>query len=204
MFLSLDGIDGTGKSTQLGLLADWLRGQGREVVICIDPGGTPAGQVIRSTLLSGDHDLAPACEALLFLASRAQLVAEVIQPALAAGRVVISDRYLLATVCYQGHGGGLSPGLLWDAGRLSTGGVMPGLTLVLDLPVEQARLRRSSRDGGDRIERRPPEYHERVRQGFLLEARRDPERIRVVDASGSVQEVHQRLRKEVERWPGAA
>ncbi len=201
MFLSLDGIDGTGKSTQLGLLADWLRGQGHDVVTCVDPGGTPFGQEQRAILLAGKYDLAPACEALLFMASRAQLVAEVICPALDAKKTVLSDRYLLATVCYQGHAGGLEPALLWEAGRLSTGGVMPDLTAVLDLPIERAKARRGR--AADRIERRGDDYHERVRQGFLLEARRAPERIRVVDASGGVDEVQGLIRREVEAWRGA-
>lgn len=201
MFLSLDGIDGTGKSTQCQLLADWLRHRGHNVVSCIDPGGTPLGQELRSLLLSGRHELAPACEALLFMASRAQLVASVIRPALDAGRVVLSDRYLLATVVYQGHAGKVDPAMLWEVGNLATGGLMPDLTLVLDLPLEAARVRRGR--PADKIEGRPDEYQERVRAGFLLEAQRLPESIRVIDSSGTVEEVQTRLRQEVERWVGA-
>src|SRR5215831_17025192 len=106
-FLSLDGIDGTGKSTQCRLLADWLRGRGCDVVQCADPGGTAIGDALRDILLHHRGELAPACEAFLFMASRAQLVAEVIRPALDAGRVVVCDRFLLANVVYQGYGGGL-------------------------------------------------------------------------------------------------
>jgi len=197
MFLSLDGIDGTGKSTQCRLLADWLRGQGHDVVTCIDPGGTALGQHLRAILQGGGHDPAPACEALLFMASRAQLVAEVIRPALDAGKTVLSDRYLLATVVYQGHAGGLETALLWEAGRLSTGGIMPDLTLVLDLPVAEAKARRGR--AADRIERRPDDYHERVRQGFLAEARLAPDRVHVIDASGDVDEVQALIRREVGR-----
>jgi dTMP kinase len=202
MFLSLDGIDGTGKSTQCALLAEWLRQTGREVVTCIDPGGTPLGQELRSLILSGKHELAPACEALLFMASRAQLVAEVIRPALDAGKVVLSDRFLLATVVYQGHAGRLDPGMLWEVGKLSSGGLLPDLTVLLDLPIEKAKERRGR--PADNIERRPDEYHRRVREGFLLEARRSPERIRVVDASGPVEEVQARIRQEVGLWDGTA
>src|SRR4051812_18910546 len=116
LFLSLDGIDGTGKSTQCRLLADWLRGRGRAVVACVDPGGTPLGQEVRQILLSGRYHPTPACEALLFMASRAQLVDEVIRPALERGEVVVSDRFLLANVVYQGHAGRLDVDLLWQVG----------------------------------------------------------------------------------------
>lgn len=202
MFLSLDGIDGTGKSTQCRLLADWLRQRGHEVVTCIDPGGTPLGQELRSLLLSGRHDIAPECEALLFMASRAQLVASVIRPALEAGQLVLSDRFLLATVVYQGHAGRVSPELLWQVGQLATGGLLPDLTIVLDLPLEIARQRRDR--PLDRIEARVEDYHLRVRQGFLSEAQRCPERIRVISAAGTIEDVHAQVRQEVERWLGTA
>jgi dTMP kinase len=197
LFLSLDGLDGTGKSTQCGLLADWLRRQGREVVACVDPGGTPLGQELRHIVLSPGRHLAPACEALLFMASRAQLVAEVIRPALAAGSVVVCDRFLLANVVYQGHAGSLDVDLLWQVGRLSTGGLEPDHTFVLDLPLAEALARR--RRPADRMESRPIEYHQRVREGFLAEARRRPERISVIDAQPGVDEVQAALRREVGR-----
>src|SRR5271154_6577087 len=113
LFLSLDGLDGTGKSTQCRLLIEWLGGEGREVVSCIDPGGTALGQELRQILLSKRRPLARECEALLFMASRAELVAEVIRPALELGKIVVSDRFLLANVVYQGHAGGLDVDLLW-------------------------------------------------------------------------------------------
>lgn len=194
-FLSLDGVDGTGKSTQCRLLADWLRGLGREVVSCVDPGSTPIGNAIRDILLHRPEALTLPGEAFLFMASRAQLVAEVIRPALEAGQVVVSDRFLLATVVYQGHAGGLDIDLLWRMGDLATGGLRPDLTVVLDVPREVARARRKS--APDRVERRPEEYHQRVRAGFLAEAARDPERVRVVDASDDVAAVHERICREV-------
>jgi dTMP kinase len=197
LFLSLDGLDGTGKSTQCRLLADWLRARGRTVTTCADPGGTAVGDVIRSLLLEHRGEMALACEALLFMASRAQLTAEVIQPALAGNNIVVADRYVLANVVYQGHAGGLDPEQLWTVGRLSTGGLEPDLTLVLDLPLDQA-LRRRGRPA-DRVESRAAEYHQRVREGFLTEARRRPERIRIVDASGSVESVHVQICQEVTR-----
>jgi dTMP kinase len=196
LFLVLDGIDGTGKSTQCRLLADWLRGLGRTVTTCADPGGTPLGAELRSLLLSHRHHPNATCEALLFMASRAQLVGEVIRPALEAGQVVVSDRFTLANVVYQGHAGGLDPEALWQVGRLATGGVEPDLTLVLDLPIEEALARRAR--PADRMESRPGEYHQRVRDGFLAEARRQPERIRVIDARPGVAIVQAAIRREVE------
>ena len=196
LFLSLDGIDGTGKSTQVRLLADWLRENGRDVVTCVEPGGTPVGQELRQIVLSKRHALTAECEALLFMASRAQLVAEIIRPALDEGRVVVSDRFLLSTVVYQGHAGRLDVEQLWQVGQLSTGGLEPDLTIVLDLPVERALQRREGRTA-DRIESRPIEYHRRVRQGFLTEAERRPERIRVVNAGGSIEAVQAEVRRLV-------
>jgi dTMP kinase len=196
-FLSLDGLDGAGKSTQCRLLADWLRGRGHDVTQCADPGGTALGDALRELLLHRRDELTPACEALLFMASRAQLVAEVIRPALAAGRAVVSDRFLLANVVYQGHAGGLDPEELWRTGALSTGGLEPDLTVVLDLPLDRAVARRQR--PADRVESRAREYQERVRAGFLAEARRRPERVRVVDAGQTVEAVHQQIREEVER-----
>jgi len=192
LFISLDGLDGTGKSTQCRLLADWLRKQGQEVVECADPGGTPVGDAIRDLLLGRRHDMSLPCEAFLFMASRAQLTAEVIRPALAAGRTVLADRYLLANVVYQGHAGGLDPDRLWEIGRLATGGLLPDLTFVLDLPVDVALSRRTG--PADRVESRDLAYHTRVREGFLAEAQRHPDIIQVVDAAQPVQKVHERIR----------
>jgi dTMP kinase len=195
--ISLDGLDGTGKSTQCRLLADWLRARGYAVTECADPGGTAVGAIIRDLLLDRRRQMTLACEAFLFMASRAQLVAEVIRPALEAGRAVVADRFLLANVVYQGHAGGLDPGQLWDIGRLSTGGLEPDLTLVLDLSPEAARARRAG--PADRVESRDAAYHARVRAGFLAEARRRPKRIRVVDAGRPVEVVHEAICKEVAR-----
>ncbi len=193
LFISLDGLDGTGKSTQCRLLANWLRQQGLEVVVCADPGGTAVGNAIREILLGRRHELALPCEALLFMASRAQLTAEVIRPALEAGRSVLADRYLLANVVYQGHAGGLDPDQLWEIGQLATGGLLPDLTIVLDLPVELALSRLSG--PGDRMESRDAAFHSRVREGFLAEARRHPDTIQVVDANQTIPELHEQIRQ---------
>jgi len=182
MFFSIDGGDGTGKSTQIELFCQWLRQQGQQVVACRDPGSTHLGEAVRDLLLHR-HDLAIArrSEMLLYMAARAQLVEELICPALQAGKTVVADRYLLANVVYQGYGGGLDVPTLWEVGRVATGGLEPGLTIVLDLPAEVAAAR-INRDP-DRMEMQGLEFHARVREGFLTEARRQPGRIVVVDAS---------------------
>src|SRR5438132_4555758 len=135
LFISLDGLDGTGKTTQCRLLAAWLRGRGHTVTECTDPGGTAVGNVIRELLLHHRQEMSLACEAFLFMASRAQLTAEIIQPALNAGHVVVADRYVLANVVYQGHAGGLDPGMVWQTIRIATGGLEPGLTSFLESNV---------------------------------------------------------------------
>jgi dTMP kinase len=195
IFISLDGLDGTGKTTQCRLLADALRQWGYPVMACADPGGTPLGEVLRELLLGRKWQLAMACEALLFLASRAQLVADVIRPALEAGHAVVADRFTLANVVYQGHAGGLDPQLIWEAGKLATGGLEPDLTIVLDLPVETAQLRRTR--APDRFESRDGGYQGRVRAGFLAEVERRPDRIQVVDAGQSIEVVQAAIQEMV-------
>ncbi len=199
MFLSLDGIDGTGKSTQLLLLADTLRGRGLSVTACVDPGGTDLGGKLREILLHGRQTtMSVRTECLLFMASRAELVNQVIAPALDRGEIVLSDRYLLANVVYQGHAGGLLPDDVWSLGQFATSGLRPDLTLVLDLPVDVAKSRRAGK--ADRLESRDDAYFERVRQGFLAEAARDPTRYHVVDATPNIELVHTTIATFVERY----
>jgi len=195
LFLSLDGVDGCGKSTQCRLLVDWLVGKGHRAVLCCDPGGTTLGTQLREILLHGRGELALPAEALLFMASRAQLVHEVIRPGLAAGQVVVSDRFTLANVVYQGHAGGLPVERLWQVGDLATGGLEPDHTFVLDLPIDLAATRRGRT--ADRLESRPEDYHERVRQGFLVEACRRPERVTVINATADADAVQLGLRIRV-------
>lgn len=200
LFLSLDGLDGAGKSTQCRLLADWLRTRGWDVVECADPGGTEVGQVLRDILLHRRHTLSVQCEALLFMASRAQLVAEVIRPALEAGKAVVCDRFLLANVVYQGHAGGLDPTRLYDLALFATGGLEPDLTFVLDLPLDSARARQ--KPGRDRLECREDAFHARVRAGFLAEARARPDRIVVLDATRPLEQIQSAIRTALsQRWP---
>ena len=175
LFFSIDGGDGVGKSTQSELFRQWLRGQGREVVACRDPGSTQLGDAVREILLHR-HDLAihRRSEMLLYMAARAQMVEEIIRPALEQGKIVVSDRYVLANVVYQGYGGGLDVETLWQVGRVSTDGLMPDLTIVLDLPANAAagRINRQL----DRMEQQGAAFHTRVREGFLAEAARTGDR----------------------------
>jgi dTMP kinase len=197
VFITLDGIDGVGKSTQVKLLADWLRNERRlNVVTCRDPGSTSLGEAVRGILL-GHHDtpIGMRSEMLLYMAARAQLVEEVIRPALEAGSVVVCDRYLLANVAYQGYGGGLNVEELWTVGRVATAGVAPTLTLLLDI---EPALGLSRLPGAlDRMEKRGVDFLTRVREGFLAESRRPNTPIAVIDASRSIDEIQADVRARV-------
>jgi dTMP kinase len=199
-FFSLDGLDGAGKSTQCRMLAEWLRGRGIGVTECSDPGGTEIGRLLRSFLLDHRREMTMTCEAFLFMASRAQLMAEVVRPALGAGRAVVCDRFLLANVVYQGHAGGLDVDQLWAMGRLSSDGLEPDVTFVLDLSIEEALARRKG--PADRVEIRDSSYHMRVRDGFRKEAERSAGRIVLIDASKTVEEVHAQIRTIAAKWLG--
>lgn len=198
IFISIDGGDGTGKSTQINLLCDWLRSLGRETVLCRDPGSTGLGEAVRELLLMR-HDLhiARRSEMLLYMAARAQLVDEVIRPALAAGKTVVSDRFLLANVVYQGHAGGLDADTLWQIGRVATDGLAPDLTIVLDMPSTNAAARLSREL--DRMEKQGETFHARVREGFLTEAAHFDGRIEIVAADRSIEEVQADVRRAVEK-----
>ncbi|MBM3998731.1 MAG: dTMP kinase [Planctomycetes bacterium] len=193
-FLTFDGIDGVGKSTQIERLQSWIEAKGRETVRCRDPGSTELGERLRHLLLDPDSPpIGRRAETLIYMASRAQLVDDVIRPALARGAVVLSDRFLLANIAYQGYAGGLDPELVRSIGHLATDGVMPDLVFLLDAPVETALSRR--RRTADRMEARGVEYLERVRRGFLREAERDPQRIAVIDAGLDPDTVQEAIRR---------
>jgi dTMP kinase len=199
LFFTFDGIDGTGKSTQSQMFCDWLGELGYEVVTCRDPGTTALGNRLREIVLHGDQlKIGMRAEALIYMAARAQMVEETIQPALAAGQVVVSDRFLLATAAYQGHGLGLSADAVWDLGKFATGGLRPTQTFLLDLDVEQAASRLQA--SKDRLEKRGADYFARVREGFLTEARRFPDCISVIDASQSVDEVQAAIRQAAAKF----
>ena len=193
MFFTFDGIDGTGKSTQANLFCDWLTNQGKTVVHCRDPGSTKVGEQLRDIVLQrGDLAIDARSETLIYMAARAQLVEEIIQPALARGDFVVSDRYLLANVVYQAHGLGLDVDQIWEVGRFATGGLEPARTFLLDMDVAAARRRLQG--DADRMEERDMEYFQRVRDGFLAEARRQPDRIVIIAADGTENEVQDTIR----------
>jgi dTMP kinase len=193
VFISFEGLDGTGKTTQAAMLADALEQEGRPVTRVREPGGTETGERIRELLLDTASQIGPAAEALLYAAARAQLVAEVIRPALERGDTVIADRFIDSSLAYQGVARGLGIDQVLDANQLATGGLMPDVTLLLELPPHVAAARR----GGDpdRIESEGDRFHGAVAEGFATAAARFPERIRVVDASGSQRAVLERIRE---------
>jgi dTMP kinase len=189
MFITLDGIDGGGKSTQLAMLSQWLESQGFNVANFRDPGTTPLGNAVREILLHReDIPLANTTEMLLYMAARAQLVAENIRPAIEQGNIVLCDRFLLANVVYQGSAGGDDVEALWQVGRIATGGCMPDVTIVLDIDPAQASQR--IQRGQDRLEKRGIEYFHRVRQGFLDQLPRCGGVTGIVDADRAVDVVH--------------
>ena len=196
-FFSFDGIDGVGKTTQIQLFREWLQTCGHSVVVCRDPGSTPLGERIRELLLArSDIALGVRAEMLLYMAARAQLVEEVIRPALSEQKSVIADRFLLANIAYQGYAGELGRDVLCEVGRVATDGLAPTLTFLLDLDPVVAAQRRDREP--DRMEQRGNEFLRRVRQGFLAEAERRPESIVVIDASADPQQVHAAVCKAAE------
>ncbi|MBP8950412.1 MAG: dTMP kinase [Candidatus Promineofilum sp.] len=199
MFITLEGPEGGGKTTQLRALAGFLRDCGYDVVTAREPGGTPIGDQIRHVL----HDTAnaamsPTAEMLLYAASRAQLVAEVIRPALAAGRVVLCDRYADSTLAYQGYGRGLDGDVLATLTAIATGGLRPDLTLLLDVDVARGLARR--RDEGEemnRLDLEALEFHRRVREGYLALAAAEPARWVCIDADRPADEVQADVQRAV-------
>lgn len=195
MFITFEGPEGAGKSTQLARLAGRLRDAGRNVVMTREPGGGTLGPAIRALLLEGE-DVPPRSELFLFLADRAAHVQNVVRPAIARGDLVLCDRHADSTVVYQGYGRGMDVEQLRNLNALATEGLVPDLTLLFDLPAEQGLARLNDRD---RLDREPLEFHQRVRQGFLDEAAREPERWVVFDARQDVETLDSLVWAEVQR-----
>lgn len=190
MFIAFEGPEGAGKSTQVRLLADWLRGRGLDPVVTREPGGTRVGEEARRVLLESEH-VAPETELLLMLAARSALVAEVIRPALAAGRVVVTDRFFLSTLAYQVHGRGLPRAEVEAMNAFATGSLAPDITFLLDVdPEVGASRRRSAGSGEDRIERAGTAFHGRVAEAYRLLAGEE-DSIRRVDGSAAPARVHE-------------
>ena len=193
LFITLEGVDGCGKSTQADLLVDELESRGREVVRLRDPGGTRLSEKIRLLLLDpGNDDMCDECELMLYEAARAQLVREIIQPALKRGAVVVCDRFYDSTFAYQAGARGLSSELVQTANAIGSCGVVPNATLVFDLTPQEA-LRRATTEGSDRLESEGMQFQQRVHEGYARLAQNEPERVRVVDARGPVEVVRARM-----------
>jgi dTMP kinase len=188
LFVAFEGGEGSGKSSQIRLLAESLRAEGRQVTLTYEPGSTTVGKLIRQLLLETDEQIAPRSEALLFAADRAHHVHAVIRPQLAAGHIVLTDRYLDSSIAYQGAGRTLATEDIARISRWATEELRPDLTVLLDIDpaVGLARVHRREADGFDRLEREALEFHQRVREGFLQLARQDPQRYLVLDATGPV------------------
>ncbi|MBI4395926.1 MAG: dTMP kinase [Elusimicrobia bacterium] len=209
LFITLEGTEGGGKSTQARLLCEFLKEKGFETVRSREPGGTGVAEAVRHILLHPSSRIAPMTELFLYEAARAQHVAETIRPALERGCAVVCERYTDSTEAYQGYGRGLPLPQIRELNRIATGGLRPDLTILLDVPVEKGlskartlgkkivdRGRRHA--GGDRLEREPLDFHKRVRQGFLAIARREPRRVRRVRWEAGADRVHARVVRVVE------
>src|SRR5215471_18483477 len=200
VFITFEGIDGCGKSTQLRLLAAELRERRLEVLTTREPGGTTLGQRLRAALLDVEEQVDPLAELLVFAADRAQHVRTVLRPALARDKIILSDRYADATVAYQGSGRGFKPELITEIVQLATDSLTPDLTLLFDLTVRESAVRtrrRVAAKRSDRLDSEDVEFHERVREAYLEIAKANPDRVRVIDARGSVEQTHKLVMKIV-------
>lgn len=198
LFVTFEGVEGCGKSTQLGRLQAWLEEQGHTVLVTREPGGTPIAEAIREILLDPAHTaMGPEAELLLYEAARAQHVHEKIGPALAKGQIVLCDRFADSTTAYQGAGRGFGPEVLHELHTMATGGVWPDLTLLIDLDVRIGLERARNRGRKDRLEREAIDFHQRVRDGFLALAQSAPERIAIIDGDASEEVVAQAVKAHV-------
>jgi dTMP kinase len=199
-FITFEGIDGSGKSTQLRLLNNFLNANGLNALLTREPGGTQLGLRLRAALLDAEEEVDPLTELLVFAADRAQHVRRKLRPALNAGRVVISDRYADATVAYQGAGRGFPPELISEIVQLATEGLKPDLTLLFDVSVSESTARTNRRSTAknkrDRLDIEHADFHTRVREAYLEIAAAESERVKIIDTSGPVESTH-RLVKSV-------
>jgi dTMP kinase len=196
LFITFEGIEGCGKTTQSRLLYDYLRGRGHDCVYTREPGGTRLGEKIRETMLHLKIAISDLAEVFLFEAARAEIVREVITPALKKGKVVICDRFYDATTAYQGFGGGVNLNLIDKLNSMATGGLKPGLTILLDVDVKIG-LARAKKKGADRMEAKAAAYHKKVRAGYLSLARMEPERIKIVKVKADLHKTQEKIRELV-------
>lgn len=192
LFITFEGMDGCGKSTQLNLLASYLSGQGREVVVTREPGGVGLGEKIREILLNYDGEVSSNAEAFLFLADRAQNIDVIVKPVVENGGIVLCDRHTDSTIAYQGYGRGVDLQRLKLLNDLATSGLKPDLTFVFDVDVETSEARVGKNK--DRMEAAGVEFHQKVRDGYLALAKDEPERVKVLDAMDSIENIFEKLK----------
>jgi dTMP kinase len=197
LFITFEGGDGCGKTTQIDLLDGYLRNKGYKTLLTREPGSKGLGLKLREILLNYDGEVSPVCESFLFLADRAQHVDCIIKPALEEGTIVLCDRHTDSTVAYQGYGRGLDLEQIHKLNKIATSGLKPDLTIVLDVDVETSQKRVGSEK--DRMESAGIEFFERVRKGFLEIAKQEPERVKVVDSTQSIEEIHKEILELVGR-----
>lgn len=196
LFITFEGVDGCGKTTQINLLDEYLKQKGYKTLLTREPGAKGLGVKLREILLNYDGEVSPKCESFLFLADRAQHVDCIIKPALEAGVVVLCDRHTDSTAAYQGYGRGLDLEEIHRLNHIATGGLKPDLTFVFDIDAETSQIRVGKEK--DRMEAAGIEFFERVRQGFLEIAKSEPERVQVIDASQTIEEIHKQIRELAE------
>ena len=197
LFITFEGGDGCGKTTQINLLDEYLRNKGFKTLLTREPGSKGLGIKLREILLNYDGEVSPVAESFLFLADRAQHVDCIIKPALKEGTIVLCDRHTDSTVAYQGYGRGLDLEQIYSLNKIATSGLKPDLTIVLDVDVETSQKRVGAEK--DRMESAGIEFFERVRNGFLEIAKQEPERVKVVDSTQSIEEIHKQILELVGR-----
>ena len=198
LFVTFEGGDASGKTTQIGLLADWLKAQGRTVLVTREPGGSDLGNELRDIVLHRRGFIAPRAEALIYAADRAHHIHEVVRPALKRGEVVLQDRYFDSSVAYQGAGRVLDPAEVKDVSLWATEGLMPDVTVLLDVPADVGLKRQASEERAyDRLEAEALDFHERVRESYLAIAKEEPQRVAVIDGTAGVDDVHHAVVQKV-------
>lgn len=196
LFITFEGIDGCGKTTQLNLLAEYLKQKGLEVVITREPGATGLGKKLREILLNYDGEVSPNCESFLFLADRAQHIDTLVKPSIEAGKIVLCDRHTDSTVAYQGYGRGLDLERIKMLNNLATSGIKPDLTFVFDIDVKTAQSRVGKTK--DRMESAGIDFHNKVRNGYLEIAKQEPERVKVINSNDNIENIFEQVKKYIE------
>ncbi len=198
IFMTFEGSEGSGKSTQIALIEKYLKSKGHDLLLIREPGGVKISEAIRNLLLDVKNvEMNNECEVLLYMAARAQLVGEVIRPALASGKIVLCDRFLDSTLVYQGYGHGMDLNIIKNIGEFSTQGLVPDLTLLFDIDTEEGLSRAGQNK--DRIEQRSLEYHRRVRAGYLQLAQEHPERFRIIRVNRSKEDIFEEVKTHIEQ-----